>query len=55
MQVDGDFVWETVLTAGGGGKGKSARGDKDKKSLHLKADKSLPHDDGGFVEGTPER
>ena len=42
VQVDGDFVWETVLAAGGGGKRKSARGDKDRKPLNLKAEKSLP-------------
>jgi ATP-binding cassette subfamily C (CFTR/MRP) protein 1 len=40
VQVDGDFVWETVLATGDGGKGKFLHGDKGKKPL--KGEKSLP-------------
>src|SRR5271156_2877541 len=40
VQVDGDFVWETVLSSGDRQKGKSAHGDKDKKPS--KGEKSLP-------------
>ena len=40
VQVDGDFVWETVLAAGDRGQRKSAHGDKDKKPS--KGEKSLP-------------
>jgi ATP-binding cassette, subfamily C (CFTR/MRP), member 1 len=41
VQVDGDFVWETVLAAGEGEKGKFVHGnDKDMKPL--KGETSLP-------------
>ena len=40
VQVDGDFVWETVLATGDGEKGKVLHGDKVKKPL--KGATSLP-------------
>ena len=40
VQVDGDFVWETVLATGDGAKGKILHGDKGKKPL--KGETSLP-------------
>ena len=40
VQVDGDFVWETVLATGEGEKGKILHGDKGKKPL--KGETSLP-------------
>ena len=40
VQVDGDFVWETVLGTGDGKKGKFSNGDKRKKPL--KGEASLP-------------
>jgi len=40
VQVDGDFVWETVLVAEDVQKGKFANGDKDKKPS--KGERSLP-------------
>ena len=40
VQVDGDFVWETVLATGDGEKGKFLHGDKGKKLL--KGETPLP-------------
>ena len=40
VQVDGDFVWETVLATGDGVKGKFLQGDKSKRPLKGKT--SLP-------------
>jgi ATP-binding cassette subfamily C (CFTR/MRP) protein 1 len=40
VQVDGDFVWETVLATGDGEKNKFLYGDKDKKPLN--GETSLP-------------
>jgi ATP-binding cassette subfamily C (CFTR/MRP) protein 1 len=40
VQVDGDFVWETVLATGDGAKGEVLHGDKGKKAL--KGETSLP-------------
>ena len=36
VQVDGNFIWETVLAAEGGEKGKVVRGDQAKKLLEAK-------------------
>ena len=40
VQVDGDFVWETVMATGDGEKGEILHGDKGKKPL--KGETSLP-------------
>jgi len=51
VQVDGDFVWETVLASGDRQKGKSPHGDKDKKPS--KGEKSLPMTAANLIFTSP--